>query len=364
MSSSWVPCSAMRPCGSAPRDTATTRNQRRSTTHKNRREVEPLQAAAPGALQTAAPIDRRVSRPDLTRTLIDMADLRPLVIRREIERQVRERFPREIAACDDLLAVAWRMLGADPWTGRPMTDAPADRLIISEAARGLKTYRASIDAALGGFGPQSAMLDRTLFEGMAVAYWVRANPELAAERFEQHSRHLRGIWKKRLLAQAMDAEVQDVPDEEEQRKLDRLFGPWGDKLWCGLPMHEVIAAIEDQWEEGDRRNELKGFFRIAHANNVETMHTTAMSLSGRKSTPTRSTESDPFAAIAKSFTERCSRLGLGGALDDAPVCKCALQTLERHNTPQSMEAALEAWRSASHEENRPVKRSRSRARCM
>jgi hypothetical protein len=78
----------------------------------------------------------------------------------------------------------------------------------------------------------------------------------------------------------MDAEVPDVPAEEEQRKLNKLFGPWGDKLWCGLPMHEVIAAIEDQWEEGDRRNELKGFFRIAHANNVETMHTTAMSLSG------------------------------------------------------------------------------------
>jgi hypothetical protein len=115
---------------------------------------------------------------------------------------------------------------------------------------------------------------------MAMAHWVRANPELAGERFEQHSRHLRGMWKRRLAPHGMDAEVEDVPDEEEQRKLDKLFGRWGNRLWCGLAMHELIAAIEDQWKEGDRRQELKGFFHIAHANNSETMHTTAMSLSG------------------------------------------------------------------------------------
>jgi uncharacterized protein DUF5677 len=172
----------------------------------------------------------------------------------------RERFPKEVEACEELVGVAWRMLGTRPWLGRPMTDAPADRLIASEAARGLKTYRASLEASLGGYGPQAAMLDRTLFEGMAVAYWVRANPELAGKRFEQHSRHLRGLWTKRLEAHEMDADIADVPDAEEQRELDKLFGKWGAKLWCGLAMNELVESIEDQWEAGERRREMKGFF--------------------------------------------------------------------------------------------------------
>ena len=44
-----------RPTGSAPRDARRTTIRARSTTHNNRREVGPLQAAAPGPLQTAAP---------------------------------------------------------------------------------------------------------------------------------------------------------------------------------------------------------------------------------------------------------------------------------------------------------------------
>jgi hypothetical protein len=149
-------------------------------------------------------------------------------------------------------------------------------VIAAEAARGLKTFRGSLDAALGGFGPQAAMLNRALFEAMATTCWACANPELASERFSQHQRHHRALWSKRYLASGMiDRPLPGIPDPEEQRKLDRLFGPWGDKLWCGLPLHELVAAIEDQWDEGAR---LKGFFVIAHATNNEVQHTTTRSL--------------------------------------------------------------------------------------
>jgi hypothetical protein len=36
--------------------------------------------------------------------------------------------------------------------GRAMGEALADKLVASESARSLKTYRAAIDAALAGFG--------------------------------------------------------------------------------------------------------------------------------------------------------------------------------------------------------------------
>ncbi len=120
------------------------------------------------------------------------------------------------------------------------------------------------------------MLNRALFEGMATACWACANPQLAAKRFVQHQRHHRSQWSKRYLESGVIKKpLPDIPGTEEQRELDKLFGPWGDRLWCGLPLHKLVAAIEDQWEEGAR---LKGFFVIAHATNNEMQHTTARSL--------------------------------------------------------------------------------------
>jgi SEC-C motif len=197
--------------------------------------------------------------------------------RAQMERQVRERFGREVEACTALLELAREIVEPESWKGRGLDDSKlADRLVIMEAARSLKTYRGSLDAALGGFGPQAAMLNRSLFEGMAVAYWVRANPELAAERFGQHINHNRGMWVQRFDLIVEDAGFLELPTADEQRKLDKIFGKWGTKLWVGLAMHEVIDAIQDQWSEP---MELRKFFAIAYADNVETQHTSALSLS-------------------------------------------------------------------------------------
>jgi hypothetical protein len=197
--------------------------------------------------------------------------------RAELERQVREYFPQQLAACEEFLSVAVEMVEAEPWRGRSLDGAQfADKLIAAESARGLKTYRASLDAALGGFGPQAAMMNRALFEGMATACWTSANPQLASERFQKHQRHNLVLWSRRYLAsQVIQQPLPGTPGLEEQRELDRLFSPWGDKLWCGLPMHKVVDAIEDQWETPA---ELRGFFAIAHASNNEVQHTSMRSL--------------------------------------------------------------------------------------
>ncbi len=205
-----------------------------------------------------------------------MTELRPLVTRPEIERQVRERFTRQVEACEELLEFAWAMLGTRPWQGRPLANE-VDKLISSEAARGLKTYRAALDAVLGGYGPQAEMLNRSLFEGMAVAHWVRANPEEATDRFAKHLRHNRGVWNKRLLGRDwIEEPLSDIPDEEEQTILDGLFGTYGERPWCGLTMYALVESIEDQWDDGPPRAELREFFAMAHAYNNQTLHSGAM----------------------------------------------------------------------------------------
>jgi hypothetical protein len=199
-----------------------------------------------------------------------------------LERQVREYYGRELDACFALLGLAREIVEPEEWRGRGLDDSkPTDRVIAMESARSLKTYRGALDAILGGFGPQAAMLNRSLFEGMTVAYWVRANPELAAERFEQHAKHSRSMWAQRFDVLVDDPGILDLPTEEEQKALDKIFGPWGTKLWVGLPMHKVIDAIQDEWSEP---MELRKFFAIAYADTVETQHTSVLSLSRQVAT--------------------------------------------------------------------------------
>ena len=192
--------------------------------------------------------------------------------RDEAEALVRKHYGRQVDACHRLLELSWELVGARPWRGRPV-DGMVDKLIASEAARGTKTFRAALDAVLGGFGPQAGMLNRALFEGMAIAHWVRANPALAAERFAEHVRHNRSLWNKRLIArQWIDEPLDQLPDLAEQRRLDKQFGEWGDKLWCGLTMHQLVENIEHEWAEGHSRTEMRDFYAIAHASNNETLH--------------------------------------------------------------------------------------------
>ncbi|MFZ2114150.1 MAG: hypothetical protein WAU77_10540 [Solirubrobacteraceae bacterium] len=42
----------------------------------------------------------------------------------------------------------------------------------------------------------------------------------------------------------------------------------GERLWCGLGLYELVAAIECRWDEPV---ELKTFFAIAHAGTAEVL---------------------------------------------------------------------------------------------
>ena len=58
----------------------------------------------------------------------------------------------------------------------------------------MKTYSAALALVREGFGPQAAMFNRALFEGMAVAHWVSVAPEAARQRWPDHERHNALLW--------------------------------------------------------------------------------------------------------------------------------------------------------------------------
>jgi hypothetical protein len=76
----------------------------------------------------------------------------------------------------------------------------------------------------------------------------------------------------------IDEPLDEIPDEKEQAGLDKLFGRWGDRLWCGLSLRDLVKAIENEWAAEHNRVELWEFFVVVHADNNETLHTSAISL--------------------------------------------------------------------------------------
>lgn len=197
----------------------------------------------------------------------------------EIEAQLRSAYEPKLEICERLNAFGEDALHA--WQGRAIDPESVDPIILAEGARATKTYGATVRLLASGFGPQASMLNRALFEGMAIAHWAHANPHRAVELFKKHGRHSELLWGDAFeKADPADARVIDAGSEEERTELGGLFGTYGTKLWTGhRSLYDLLPEIEDQWPEGSAREQLWWFFRVAHRDNTQVLHSTALGLS-------------------------------------------------------------------------------------
>ena len=194
-----------------------------------------------------------------------------------------KRYTKELAISDELVAFAKARL--IPWSGRSF-DHTVDGIVLAEGARALKTYRAVIHLCALGYGEQAAMLIRSLFEGMAVAHWAHAEPDMAVERFEAHFEHNRILWADIIREVGWDTSdegvaPEELPDAPQERRdeLVRMFGEHGQRLWTGhRHLAELLHAIEDQWQGEHGRRQLWEFFQVAHRDNNLMLHSGAWSL--------------------------------------------------------------------------------------
>jgi hypothetical protein len=83
-------------------------------------------------------------------------------------------FPEQFAAAEAL-----RDFAKANRPEAPPTQDEAGVLILRTYTRSSKTYNASLRLALVGYGAQAGMLNRSLFEDMIVAHWIRRNPDTA-----------------------------------------------------------------------------------------------------------------------------------------------------------------------------------------
>jgi hypothetical protein len=197
----------------------------------------------------------------------------------EIEAQVQAAYGTKLEAGERFHAFGEAALYA--WAGREIRAESVDPIIVAEAARATKTYVGVLRLVASGFGTQASMLDRSMFEGMAIAHWAHGHPDGAVEMFRKHGRHAELLWGD-AFEKADPAEPREVDagTEEERRELGRLFGKYGTKLWTGhQSLYDLLPEIEEQWPEGPPRKQLWWFFRIAHRDNNQVLHSTALGLS-------------------------------------------------------------------------------------
>lgn len=195
----------------------------------------------------------------------------------DVRRDIRESYEPRLRACDRMHDHAMSNLAS--WTGRAINSA-ADGIIVALFARSLDTFAAATKLARLGYGAESQMLLRSLFEGMVDAHWVHSDPETADERFHDHWEHGRMLLAE--AAQRFPEQYGDVEfpafDPMERARLDKLYTAHGVRPWSRLNLHERVRLITDQWTQHEGRRTLQFMHDIAHRENNAVLHVTAQSL--------------------------------------------------------------------------------------
>lgn len=164
-------------------------------------------------------------------------------VRPEIVAAYRPQF----VACDALYGFA---SGHRP--GTPPTPDAAGHLLLATYARGSKTYQGALRLAYIGYGAQSFMLGRSLYEDMLVAHWIKLNPGQAPRQLNDHRRMTLAVYQGELQRFGLDAPDAEPLDRAERNRLRQEFGSGH---WTKLSMDELRSAVEPEFpeQEGHRR---------------------------------------------------------------------------------------------------------------
>jgi hypothetical protein len=127
------------------------------------------------------------------------------------------------------------------------------------------------------------MLNRSLFEGMAVAHWIHAEPDAAKAQSEQSLRfgsHLAAALIHDL-GWAGDVDEEELAgarlEGDELATLEDRFGRYGQRMWTGhRSLPALLTAIEGQWDDGGEQ--LWIFYKVVNRENNQQLHSTMVGL--------------------------------------------------------------------------------------
>lgn len=162
----------------------------------------------------------------------------------------------------------------------PPTRDAAGHIIVWTYARSTKTFRASLQLAAAGYGEQALMTNRSLFEDMAMAYWVKRHPEEASGKFTRHGEWARARWHEGLQRAGVPSSSTKPPQltPSERKELNEEFKK-GTGTWAGLSLPGVITDVRDEWPAPLERDLFERLVKIVNTLNNTVLHHNAISLS-------------------------------------------------------------------------------------
>jgi hypothetical protein len=226
----------------------------------------------------------------------------------EIRDRIEREFRLQLNAVRALDALSDRFLAAMS-TGRGMRHK-ADSIIAFSAARETTTIKATLLLVESGFGRQAKMLNRSTFEGLAVACWVAANPDEAVDRFDKSNEFEIHLMREKVVASHPDADISEDGrlDPGRVEECVSLFGKNNQRLWTGhSDLWALIKAIENRWDEAERKA-LKMYVGYEHERNNKELHPSASALFAAVSNPASRQDGRPGMSL---------RIGPGSAELDA-----------------------------------------------
>ncbi len=230
---------------------------------------------------------------------------------KEVEARIERYFAMELAAVRTLDELSDRVIGR--WPRQRPARREADRILTMAMARGTTTFKAALRLIESGYGREASMLNRSMFEGMAVAHWIAANEDEAERRFPkamEFELHQIGEMAREIEPDAPDPQGAVRLEPAELAEAKRLFGSHNDRLWTGHKnVRELIAEVEGQWEEPGR-SVLHTYLRYENRQNNKVLHASAIGLFGLVLNPLTNSEGTTGMSV---------RLGPGSDLLDSAL---------------------------------------------
>jgi hypothetical protein len=220
---------------------------------------------------------------------------------------VVSKFAAQFEAAENLRAYAWSARPRDRATGGKQYRS----LIFAIFARATLTYRAVLHLCRGGYADHADMLNRSLFEDMAVAHWIslEEHQEEAIELLAKHTDYSSllandAIQKHKDWLGEVGA-LRDVSDLEEKRaEYAALFGDYGEKSWTTKSIYAIVGEIEQLWpDEETAKKELHGFYSLGHRINNQKLHNTSMSLNSAAKVHRFDEDGQPIIRLSASPTD-------------------------------------------------------------
>lgn len=191
--------------------------------------------------------------------------------------EVVEPFREKFDACEALIDFSVKNYPSERFAVG--VEKPRPEVLVSRTyLRSTKTYQAALRLAFIGYGVQSSMLGRTLFEDMAVSYWIRRHPSEAIPMFDRHG--LFQFGERARLARKYDlpypADEWDELPPEDRDKIATEFRR--SQTWWKTSLYRIVEDIQEEWFEEERITLWSVFDHAYHrVNNV--LHHSRVALS-------------------------------------------------------------------------------------